>query len=501
MSNPDRIPRPRHLFPEAAAWLIQGQRGLLRAQWALREDHDWFPAWSIGSIAGVCGIMLTILLFFIEEPNKLDAAPSISPEAQTVFAEFPIQKPTPVRSNFPLPEPTPNLEFDQVLPPILNTKRSDLSQSFVFRTELPFRWDQRELATVTSRPDRINERFIPDQFLTTLPDRQLLDRFQAYLPQGAMVPIPPSYITSSVVRTTFDGIQPTRNQGIFIEKQTPPATSLGQPLTYTIHITNRTNDPIDQVVVHERLSAIHRVSKVDPPAAVQGDELVWSLGQLPAHGRRVLRVTLVPDSQVLIKTETTLQNKSRVGGIASISAPVEKEPELLPVEPEAPVVPVFEERKPQPAPDPVPVSNLPKPFPELKLAVTPVRAVKKGETISLTFTVTNVGTAPAKDISLYLRLSGEMKHKFGERVKHTISRLEPGQSHKALFQATARKSGNGRLSASLTMQGTEEEAEEFTIRIDSPPQGISRRSQKTSFVTERPTEPSLTSTQWKRFTE
>ena len=56
-------------------------------------------------------------------------------------------------------------------------------------------------------------------------------------------------------------------------------------------------------------------------------------------------------------------------------------------------------------------------------------------------------------------------------------------------------------SATLPPVSTEEEAEEFTIRIDSPPQGISRRSQKTSFANERPTEPSLTSTQWKRFTE
>ncbi len=487
MSNPDRIPRPRHLFPESAAWLIQGQRGLLRVRWALREDHDWFPAWSIGSIAGVSGILLAILLFFLEDP-KLVAATSNSPDSLSVLAEVP--------SDELLPEPTLSSDFDPVFP-----FSSDLSESFVFRTQLPFLWNQQELATISSRPQRIDEQFVPDQFSTTLSNRQLLDRFQSYLPQGATVPIPPSYITSSVVRTTFDGIEPIRNQGILIEKQTPPSTSVWQPLTYTIHITNRTNDPIDQVVVHERLSAIHRVSKVDPPAAVQGDELVWSLGQLPAHGRRALHVTLIPDSQVLIKTETTLQNKSRVGGIAKVSAPIEELPELLPVEPETPVVPVFEERKPEPAPDPVPVSTLPKPFPELKLAVTPARTVKQGETISLTFTVTNVGTAPAENISLYLRLSGEMKHKFGERVKHKISRLEPGQSRNALFQAIARKSGNGQLSASLTMQGTEEESEEFTIHIESPPAGISRRSQKTSFANERSAEPSLTSTQWKRFSE
>ncbi len=489
MSNPDRIPRPKHLFPEVAAWLIQGERGLLRMRWALRENHDWFPAWSIGSIAGVCGIMLAVLLFFMEE-QKLVAAPTASSESQSVLATVPEPELTLASSS-----------ADLVFPPILSSAGSDLSRSEIFRSRLPFLWDQREIATTTSRPQRINEKLVNDEWLTTLPNPQPFNRFQSYLPLGATVPIPPSYVTSTVLRTTFDGVQPTRNQGILIEKLTPPATSVGQPFSYTIQITNRTNDPIDQVVVRERLSAIHRVSKVDPPAAVQGDELVWSLSKLPAHERRTLQVTLIPDSQALIKTETTLQNKSRVGGIAHISAPLPKEPELIPVEPEAPVVPVFEERKPEPAPDPVPVSSLPKPFPDLKLTVTPVRTVKKGETISLTFTVSNVGTAPATDIALYLHLSGEMKHKFGDRVKHTISRLEPGQTHKALFQATARKPGNGRLSASLTMQGAEEESEEFAIHIESSPQGISRRSQKTSSATERPAETNLSSTQWKRFTE
>lgn len=504
MSNPDRIPRPRHLFPEMAALLIQGKRGLLRVKWGLRDDHDWFPAWSIGSIAGVSGVLLAVLLFFMKDPH-LAAAPA---DPNTI---------APLKND---PVVVPVLTVDQF--PALQPARSSLFQSTLVRTQLPYVWDQTEVAVRESRPKRMQEPFIKDFWTTTDQYRSVNDTFRPYFIQGATVPIAPSYVTASAHRTIFDGVESTREQGLLIEKLMRSETSTGAVFTYEIHVTNRTNDPIDHVVVRERLPAIQRVSKVVPPAAVQGDELVWSLGRLPGREMKRLVVTLIPDSAEKIETVTTVENVSRVGGIAKVSPPAAAElpePELLPVEPDEAVLPVFDktesalpavqpEQKVEPAKKPeeipAPVTEVPLKFPKLQLAVSPMGLVKKGEIVSLTFTVTNVGTAVAEDIALYVDLSDELKHKYGEKVTHRITRLEPGQSRRALFQATAREAGTGELLTSLTMQGNEEKAEKINVLIEASREKISRRNEPTPVECQRPDveiAADFTQTQWRRFNE
>lgn len=520
MSNPKRIPPPRYLFPEFAAWFIETQRGLLRVKWALREDQDWFPAWSIGSIAGICGVMLAILLFFLERPQVV-AAPA--PEPSVSVSRF-VQE-VPVVSEATVPETqSPRLSKVFGSPfPEMSLKTPQLTGSTLVRTELPYIWDQKETESLTSRPRRIQERFIKDDWTRTTPTFAVTSGFRPYLLQGATIPVTPSYVTTSGQRAEFDGILATRNQGIRIEKQMLPATSVGQPYTYLIQVSNRSNDAIDEVYVHERLSAIHRVSEVVPPAAVQGDELVWSLGKLAANVKKTLQVTLIPETSQQIKTETTLKNRSVIGGIASVSEPAPApvpdlpEPSLLPVAPEEPVLPIFEEPAPKLEPAPAPVSEAPRPFPELKLSVAAVKVVKQGENLTLTFTVSNVGTAAAENIRLFVNLSGEFRHKYGDQVQHTISRLEPGQSRKALFQARAKEAGNGVLAASLQMEGNEEKSEELQIRIDPAPVAVSGRATEQSMIEcQRPeTTPvrdseeiaqldavhAESSTLWKRFSE
>jgi hypothetical protein len=465
VSKPKQIPRTRHLFPEVGAWLINGQRGLLRLRWLLREDQDWFPAWSIGAIAGVSGVMLAALLFFFEDP-QLAASPAVSVEAndQRVLPEFPQETSV---------ETTPQPIIEPILPstsfPSISQSLPDFSRSNLRRTELPFFWDQEEVASYQSRPKRVQEEFVRDNWSRLTPKFAAVDQFRPYMVQGASIPVTPSYVTTSGQRTPFDGIEESRTQGVLIEKHALPTTSIGDPYTYVIHVINPTNDAIDEVYVHEKISAIHRVQQVEPPAAVQGDELVWSLGKFPAKARKAFRVTLSPDTGRKIETETRLKNVTKVGGIARVSEPLPQEPELLPVQPEAVNMPISEE----PEPEPLRISEKPKPLPELKLAVTPVSAVRKGETLSLNFNVSNVGNAAADNVTLYVHLSGEFKHKYGERVKHTITRLEPGQIRSALFQARAKEVGTARLSASLRLAGDEKRAENMNIRIEAEARAIS----------------------------
>ncbi|WP_417851408.1 CARDB domain-containing protein [Thalassoglobus sp.] len=467
MSKPDHIPSPRHLFPEAAAWVISGKRGILRGRWLLKQERDWFPAWSIGSIAGVCGVMLAALLFFFEAP-KLAASPTEREEVSLATQSLlTMADPEPV-----LPTSAPPFVVGEF--PI-QSRTSNLSGSELVRTELPYVWDQVEMANLESRPIRHRDPFVKDSWTTTARNQFFASNFTPYFVQGATVPVTPTYVTSSGARTEFDGVEATRSQAVLVEKQAVGHTTTGQSYSYEIYVTNRSNDPIDEVVLREQISAIHRVTEVSPPAAVRGDELVWSLGKLTGKERKILKVTLIPDSVKQIETQTTVSNKSRVGGNANVNAPVIEEPALLPLEPEEPVLPQIDEPPPKRVPAPSPISELPKPFPELKLAVTPVGIVKQGETLSLTFTISNVGTAAAENVSLRVNLSENFRHKFGEHIEHTITRLEPGQSRRALLQARALESGQGKLSASLEMQGTEEGSQDLDIQVEPISKSISSR--------------------------
>lgn len=517
MSKPNQIPRTRHLFPELGAWLINGQRGLLRLRWLLREDQDWFPAWSIGAIAGVCGVMLAVLLFFFEDP-QLAASPAatVQTEEEIVLPEF-----IPESRVETIPQPVPEQPLQTNVQPILRSSSfplhsqslPDFKLSTLRRTELPFYWDQKEVASYQSRPKRIQEEFVRDNWSRLTPKFAANDQFRPYLVQGATIPVTPSYVTTSGQRTPFDGIEENRTQGVLIEKHALPTTSIGEPYTYVIHVINPTNDAIDEVYVHEKISAIHRVQQVEPPAAVQGDELVWSLGKFPAKGRRAFRVTLSPDSAKKIETETRLKNVTKVGGMARISEPLPQEPELLPVQPEKVIVPAIEEPTPQPEPAPLRISEKPKPFPELKLAVTPVNVVRKGETLSLNFNVSNIGNAAAENVTLYVHLSGEFKHKYGEKVKHTITRLEPGQTRTALFQARAKEVGTAQLSASLRLAGDEKRSQNMNIRVESDARAISNSPRLNPVVEcqrpeleKAPVEAALaeqlaSTTQWTKFSE
>lgn len=455
MSKNSRIPRTRHLFPEAAVWFINAKRGLLRLQWMLREDQDWIPAWSIGAVAGVSGLMLAILLFFLDDPHIV-AAPAKQTEPPAAEIIFPEAKPV---------QPILDPEFNGVFP-IQQSGQADLSQSVLLRTRLPYYWDQRELASVESIHKRIVEPFRKDDWTRTTPDFNLNDEFRPYLISGATLPLVPSKLMANGIKTEFDGIPATRAQGIKVEKLTPPKTTVGESSSYIIQITNVSTDVIEEVFVHEKISDMHRVTQTEPPASVQGDELVWNLGRFTPHNRKALRVTIKPDKRRQIITETRLLIRSRFGDSVYVSEPeIAEEPELLPVQP-APIEPT-----------PLPVSEAPKPFPELVLNVTPTGVIKRGAVLTLHFQVSNIGTAPAENVTLYVDLSDELKHKYGERVKHTITRLEPGQVRHAKFQAIAEEAGMGQLSASLQMAGNEEKSEQVKIQIEPTSETYTQQKQ------------------------
>ncbi len=436
------ILKPRHLFPDTAAFLIELKRIVLRIKWIFTKDQDWFPAWTVGAACGLAGLMLAVMLFFMGEPTV----------AATV-AEVEIPQIEPIS----LPTFTP--------PPTTRFAPTGLRSRVIgeFNRTSVFNWDQYTLdPPVVSKPiiemPTQQQLFAhADPWRASVDFRNQVTSFTPYAARGMSIPVTPTTITSSDLVSPYQAQMNQRTLGLFVEKSMVPVIEVDQPVTYQIYVRNNSKEPIQDVVVRERISAIQRVSNVVPPAAQQGDELVWSLGTLTAGQLKTLSVTIVPSQlETLIQMHTQLSTASELSAQANVAPETiwQKQPEINPAE-----MPLLPEETEKPA------VQLPRPFPELKLAVSPIGVLKKGDTLSLIFTVSNVGTATAEDINLNVNLTGEFEHRYGKRIMHHISRLEPGETRRALLQAEAKLDGQAQVEASLTMQGDEEEARELTIPI------------------------------------
>lgn len=425
MSKVQRIPRPRQLFPELAAALIEWKRLTLRSSRTFRLIMGNVPVWVTGSLAGMLGLMLAISLFFIPQPRQLEAAAAVME---------PVVLP-PVQPPF---EPQPTL-----LQPIA---RPNLIAQ-IFATQFPFVWDENQTTARNSKalPADLNRlandlwRHAQNRFPTTA-------AFSSYLSSAVSQPNSwPRPSAAEMVKIPLES--PTlRTMGILLEKTDSLRGTPNEPVTYQIVVRNTSAAVIENLQIRERISSLARVTDVVPAAGLSGDELVWNVDSLGPGGSRTWLVTLVPELEGQIETFTRIIPSSRVSAVINVRTPA---PKAAPVEP------------------PKAIIQTPAGAPALQLTYTEIKPLKQGDILSMIFEVRNVGTARADDVILFVRLSGEFEHRYGEFVKHQVGTLQPGQARRALLQATARDPGEGHLAASLTMQGAEKENRELKIPIQS----------------------------------
>lgn len=430
VSKPQRIPRPRHLFPELAGFFIEWKRTNLRATRSLRRAIGHVPIWVTGSLAGIAGIMLAISLFFVQE-HRLQAAATVS---------------TPPASTPPTfePEPTP-----AIMPVIAPKPNPRLSASLLV-THFPFEFDENRISTTTSTPFQSENfaslRYGDDPWRIAQTRSQLTPEFHSYLLRAAGMQTTWPKLTASEIVPDPPESPALRIQGVRVEKSGDMNGTPHEPLTYQLVVRNTSPFLIENVSIREQISSIARVTDVIPAAGVAGNELVWNIDQLSPDAARTFQITLMPEREGIIETMTQVIPTSRVSAVVQVQNPAR------PAEPARPVQ--------QPAPAGAP---------ELRLTYTEVKPLKQGDILSMIFAVENVGTAPAQDVVLYVRLSGQFEHRYGEFVKHTIGTLPPGQMRRALLQATARDPGDAQLNASLTMGGVEIESRHLNTPIQSMP--------------------------------
>lgn len=117
------------------------------------------------------------------------------------------------------------------------------------------------------------------------------------------------------------------------------------------------------------------------------------------------------------------------------------------------------ERRPQPLAESVPLR------PRLRVSSDSPASVARGEVVTTIYEISNDGTAAAENVTLTVHVTEELLHRHGADVKHTIDRLEPGETRRARLLTRARTSGTATLDAALTYDGDEADSELSYVRV------------------------------------
>jgi hypothetical protein len=407
----------RYLFPELVAPWIQFKRALLRVVWFFTHPIDEFvedlgeliawpfvalaklfawmlegvreffvdlfagieaffrylgrlPVWTGSAIAGALGIIMTILLFFLQvasfEPVPLAAGLAVQsthalpqPMLETgfdAFADMPAPQPEPQPWQ-PAPPPAAagiHLELTRLALPFDAAGRVDVvSMPPQAKIEMAWSHFERMSAAAGWNPTRGGVQ-------TNVP------QFTPYVLRQPLRNVP---LSASVVRaedsvSPFVQVQNSRQPAVSITRTMPSTSSIGGALAYDLLVRNQGLEPLDSVLVHETISAIERVMNVEPPAHVVDDALVWRVHDLQPREERRLRIELRPDELVPVAGGSIVQVKTAVAALSRVSEPLPQAPPITEAPPEP--LNVF---LPEPLPEPqlTEPEPVPEPAPEIGL--------------------------------------------------------------------------------------------------------------------------------------
>ncbi|HDZ42897.1 MAG TPA: DUF11 domain-containing protein [Phycisphaerae bacterium] len=203
---------------------------------------------------------------------------------------------------------------------------------------------------------------------------------------------------------------------IDITKKAPSKALLGEAFLYEIWVCNPSQVYADNVVVRDDLPDGITYVNSTPAATVSGQQLAWSVGRLPAGGKKAFRVT--------VKPTVTGPVTNRVSVHAELGLSDEAESKTLIIAAKLSVT---------------------KTAPEEALICDP---------IPYTILVSNTGNAPATNVRLHDVLpEGLTVHEGRGKLVSDLGTLEPGESKQVRFDARAARTGTFENTVTVAADG------------------------------------------------
>jgi uncharacterized repeat protein (TIGR01451 family) len=212
---------------------------------------------------------------------------------------------------------------------------------------------------------------------------------------------------------------------VTLDVNAPPSVVVGQELPCTIVLSNTGQVETRSLTVRATVPEGTQYVRSDPPATVDGTQLVWTLRELAGKQTRnlqmVFRTTRVgpASSRVNVVTEEGLR------GEKTISADVQAQP-----------------------------------APGLRIGLEAPPTAAVGAEVAFKITVSNPGTAPTGKVVLNAAFSPGLEHQSKlNPVETTVAAVAPGQSTVAMLPLTVKQAGALQVSVSGKADGLQDKRE------------------------------------------
>jgi uncharacterized repeat protein (TIGR01451 family) len=236
---------------------------------------------------------------------------------------------------------------------------------------------------------------------------------------------------------------------VTIRKVAPAEATIGEPLIYSIEISNNGETNASEVIVEDRIPTGCKLVGTIPQAELIGSKILWRLGRLPAKSDQKLLIKVIP------------LEEGEIGSVATVNFVAE-------VSTSTSVRPAAE--------------------PDIKLEVKNRGTAKVGENVLFRFRIANEGSVDAQDVSLQDIVPVGFEHPAGKDVTYEIGELPAGKAVDIELELTAVSPGQ-HINRAIVKSGKDSKVETAAavevveakgLTIQSPPSRPPPVGQKTS---------------------
>jgi uncharacterized repeat protein (TIGR01451 family) len=189
---------------------------------------------------------------------------------------------------------------------------------------------------------------------------------------------------------------------VTIRKVAPAEATIGEPLIYSIEISNNGETNASEVIVEDRIPTGCKLVGTIPQAELIGSKILWRLGRLPAKSDQKLLIKVIPLEEGEIGSVATVNFVAEVSTSTSVRSAAK---------------------------------------PDIKLEVTNRGTAKVGENVLFRFRVANEGNADAQNVTLQDIVPVGFEHPAGKDVTYEIGDLAAGTAKDIDLELTAVKPG------------------------------------------------------------
>jgi uncharacterized repeat protein (TIGR01451 family) len=245
-------------------------------------------------------------------------------------------------------------------------------------------------------------------------------------PVPAPPPDHPSLPRERLMATSgpLPGAQPGgQTAAISVEKVGPPTVGVGKPFTYEIVVRNPAKTPALLVRVEDQVPANLRYLKSEPPAQVQGNQLLWDMGMLDVGGERRLKVEV----QALVEGEALSSATALCAASSSCRTQVSR--------------------------------------PQLAIVKKGPETAHVGESVKFELVVSNTGSAPAEGVVLRDKMPAGFQHPAGSFIEADLGTLKPGETRMIPVEVKVVQAGRLVNEASVSAPGIPEATAQAAVVV------------------------------------